>query len=92
MSKNFNLDKFLKEEEALASTCPFCKDAKLKSTLAEFMQKKAAGETFITLNRLFDRCLVPLLGAPKNQKALYNHVRNCMGLDPKTGKPLNDKT
>lgn len=90
--KQFNLDTFLDKAKKARSTCAFCKDDTLRETLEAFMAKKAAGETHVALNYLFDHCLVPILGAPRNPKAVYNHVRVCMGLDPTTGRPLNAET
>ena len=92
MKKQFNLNKFLETAEKETSSCIYCKDPTLRETLEAFMEKKAAGETHISLNYLYDNCLVPTFGVPKNQRNLYRHVKICMKRDIKTGKPLNDKT
>lgn len=85
-SKEFNLEGFLKEAETTRCTCSFCRNAKLAAVLEEFMVKKSRGETSLSLNYLFEHCLVPTLGAPKNKAALYTHVQVCMGRNVKTGK------
>ena len=88
MSK-FNLDKFLKQAEKDSRTCPYCNNETLRKAMEEFLDKKANGETFVTINYMLDNCFVPILGAPKNQRAIYKHVRICLKRDIKTGKPLN---
>jgi len=85
------LDSFLKRAEKERCSCPFCKDSTLAKTIEDFMKKKESGEISISLNYLFDHFLVPELDAPKNQKALYNHVRRCLKREPTTGKPINAK-
>jgi hypothetical protein len=88
---NKKLDTFLKKAEEERCSCPFCKDPTLANTIEDFMKRKEAGEVSISLNYLFDHFLVQELGAPKNQTALYNHVRRCLKREPKTGKPINAK-
>ena len=90
--QKFNLDAFLDQAAKARISCAYCRNEILKTTLDAFMQKRATGKTHVSLNCLYEKCLVPELGAPKSLKALYNHVRNCMQRDTKTGKPLNDET
>lgn len=87
-SKNFNLDNFLKDAERRRCTCFYCNDKAAGGAVEAYLDKKAAGETHVSLNYMFDHCFVPIFEAPKCQRSLYRHVKHCLGRDHVTGKPL----
>lgn len=86
-----NVNEFLKKAEVSTVKCSFCKDARLKAAIEAFLLKKSVDETHISLNYFFENYLVAELGAPKNDRALSRHVKQCMNRDVRTGKILNEK-
>lgn len=58
------------------------------SVIKSFMEKKAAGETHVSLEYLREAYLLPVLKYEVQRTALYRHVRRCLKRNPMNGQPL----
>lgn len=71
-------------------SCSVCDHRELAEALAHFMQLKASGKVSaaITLTWFYEHKLQSALLAAQTPVTIRNHVKQCLGLDVRTGAPL----
>lgn len=57
--------------------------------IVDFLDKKAAGLTHLSLEHVRERFLAPTLGYPNGRTSLHRHVKKCLHRDVSTGLPYD---
>ena len=89
---NPDLDAFLASEQTPApgGKCSTCSHS-AAPVIQDFLDKKAAGLTHLSLEHVRERFLAPSLGYPNGRTSLTRHVKRCLQRDVSTGLPFNPK-
>lgn len=59
----------------------------IREVLNSFLERKAAGDTYMSLNQFHRDFLIPQMKYRLSYEALYRHCTHCLEVDVKTGKP-----
>jgi hypothetical protein len=82
------LEEFLKATPKVGASCICCSDDMLASEVYAWIVALAAGKTRVTASYFHANYVLPNYGNPRSPDSIRDHVRKCLGRDPKTGRKL----